>query len=105
MDVVTLSLAGADCWVSRSGYTGEDGYEISVPAAQAEELARTVLAHDDVEAIGLGARDSLRLESGLCLYGHDVTADTTPSQAALNWAIPKVRRTGATALAAFPVRR
>lgn len=94
MDVATLDLAGAECWVSRSGYTGEDGYEISVPEDQAEALARALLAHEDVEPIGLGARDSLRLEAGLCLYGHDIDCSTTPAQAALLWAIQKVRRTG-----------
>ena len=91
MDVATLMLGDVECWISRSGYTGEDGYEISVPAAQAVDLARHLLLHADVEAIGLGARDSLRLEAGLCLYGHDIDADTTPVQAALNWAIQKVR--------------
>jgi aminomethyltransferase len=102
MDVADLSLAGAACWVSRSGYTGEDGYEISVPATQAEALAKTLLAHDDVEPIGLGARDSLRLEAGLCLYGHDINTDTTPPQAMLNWAIQKVRRTGGARAGGFP---
>jgi aminomethyltransferase len=102
MDVATLSLAGAECWVSRSGYTGEDGYEISVPVAQAEALANALLAHADVAPIGLGARDSLRLEGGLCLYGHDIDANTTPTQAALNWAIQKVRRTGGGRAGGFP---
>ena len=102
MDVATLSLAGAECWVSRSGYTGEDGYEISVPTAQAEALARELLAHTDVEPVGLGARDSLRLEAGLCLYGHDITTDTTPAEAALNWAIQKVRRSGGDRAGGFP---
>ena len=92
MDVVTMDLHGAECWVSRSGYTGEDGYEISVPNDHAEALARALLAHDDVAPIGLGARDSLRLEGGLCLYGHDIDETTTPVQAALTWAIQKVRR-------------
>ncbi len=76
MDVATVPLAGAECWVSRSGYTGEDGYEISVPVAAATGVAQALLAHEDVEAIGLGARDSLRLEAGLCLYGHDIDATT-----------------------------
>jgi aminomethyltransferase len=102
MDVATLTLQGAECWVSRSGYTGEDGFEISVPAAQAEALAKTLLAHDDVEPIGLGARDSLRLEAGLCLYGHDIDTDTSPAQAALGWAIQKVRRTGGARAGGFP---
>ena len=102
MDVATLSLVGAECWVSRSGYTGEDGYEISVPAAQATALAQALLAHPDVEPIGLGARDSLRLEGGLCLYGHDIDTGTTPTQAALNWAIQKVRRAGGDRAGGFP---
>ncbi|MEP3346639.1 MAG: glycine cleavage system aminomethyltransferase GcvT [Litoreibacter sp.] len=102
MDVATLSLNGAECWVSRSGYTGEDGYEISVPNAEAEGLAKALLAHDDVEPIGLGARDSLRLEGGLCLYGHDIDTDTTPVQAALLWAIQKVRRAGGERAGGFP---
>ena len=84
MDVANLTLNGADCWVSRSGYTGEDGFEISVPEAQAEDLKRALLAHDDVEAIGLAARNSLRLEAGLCLYGTDIDVGTTPTEAALN---------------------
>ena len=92
MDVADLILDGAACVVSRSGYTGEDGYEISVPAAQAEKLARVFLAHEDVAPIGLGARDSLRLEAGLCLYGHDIDTRTTPVSAQLNWAIQKIRR-------------
>lgn len=102
MDVVTMSLVDVECWVSRSGYTGEDGYEISVPSDQAVDLATKLLAHSDVEPIGLGARDSLRLESGLCLYGHDIDVDTTPSQAALNWAIQKVRRTDGDRAGGFP---
>ena len=102
MDVATLSLAGAECWVSRSGYTGEDGYEISVPAAQADTLAQELLAHTDVAPIGLGARDSLRLEGGLCLYGHDIDTETTPTQAALNWAIQRVRRSGGDRMGGFP---
>ncbi|MEP5758818.1 MAG: glycine cleavage system aminomethyltransferase GcvT [Litoreibacter sp.] len=102
MDVATLTLCGAECWVSRSGYTGEDGYEISVPADQAEKLARALLAHGDVEPIGLGARDSLRLEAGLCLYGHDIDTETTPIQGALNWAIQKVRRKGGDREGGFP---
>ena len=93
MDARAVSIAGVDCLVSRSGYTGEDGYEISIPAAEAESLCRKLLAESEVEPIGLGARDSLRLESGLCLYGHDITTETTPVSASLNWAISKVRRT------------
>jgi aminomethyltransferase len=86
------SILGRDCFVSRAGYTGEDGYEISVPADAAEELARALLAHEDVEPIGLGARDTLRLEAGLCLYGHDIDTTTTPIEAALTWTIAKSRR-------------
>ena len=92
MDVADLTLAGVSVWASRSGYTGEDGFEISVPEAQAEALTRALLEIEGVEAIGLGARDSLRLESGLCLYGHDIDTGTNPSEAALTWAIGKVRR-------------
>lgn len=102
MDVADLALAGAECWVSRSGYTGEDGFEISVPAAQAEDVARALLADARVEAIGLGARDSLRLEAGLCLYGHDIDAATSPIEAGLGWAIQKVRRTGGARAGGFP---
>lgn len=102
MDVTDLTLNGATCWVSRSGYTGEDGYEISVPADDAVELAQALLAHDDVEPIGLGARDSLRLEGGLCLYGHDIDTGTTPVEAGLNWAIQKVRRTDGARAGGFP---
>lgn len=102
MDVQTLELAGAICWVSRSGYTGEDGYEISVPADQAVDLARALLAHPDAEPIGLGARDSLRLEAGLCLYGHDIDTTTTAVEAALTWAIQKVRRAGGDRAGGFP---
>jgi aminomethyltransferase len=83
-----------DIYVTRSGYTGEDGYEISLPAHVAEVFARALLAHPEVMAIGLGARNSLRLEAGLCLYGNDIDTTTTPVEAGLNWAIQKVRRTG-----------
>ena len=102
MDVDTLPIAGAECWVSRSGYTGEDGYELSIPVAAAENAARALLAHDDVEFIGLGARDSLRLEAGLCLYGHDINTETTPTAASLNWAIQKARRNNGTRAGGFP---
>jgi aminomethyltransferase len=94
MDAGPRKVAGFDCFVSRSGYTGEDGFEISVPAGQAEELARLLLAEAEVLPIGLGARDSLRLEAGLCLYGHDIHTMTTPVEAALEWSIQKVRRSG-----------
>ncbi|MEM7440092.1 MAG: glycine cleavage system aminomethyltransferase GcvT [Pseudomonadota bacterium] len=102
MDVADVELVGEVCWISRSGYTGEDGYEISVPEAAAEPLARALLTLDDVEAIGLGARDSLRLEAGLCLYGHDIDTDTTPIEAGLNWAIQKVRRADGDRAGGFP---
>jgi aminomethyltransferase len=88
----SATLAGAECFVTRSGYTGEDGFEISVPAEQAEALARALLVQPEVLAAGLGARDTLRLEAGLCLYGHDITETTTPVEAGLTWAIQKVRR-------------
>ena len=102
MDIATLELDGVECWVARSGYTGEDGYEISVPEAAASALARRLLAHDDVLPVGLGARDSLRLEAGLCLYGHDIDAGTTPVEAGLAWAIQKVRRIGGARAGGFP---
>ncbi|MEM7212962.1 MAG: glycine cleavage system aminomethyltransferase GcvT, partial [Pseudomonadota bacterium] len=102
MDVATLELAGAECWVSRSGYTGEDGYEISVPQDAADALVRALLEDDAVEPIGLGARDSLRLEAGLCLYGNDIDAGTTPAEASLNWAIQKARRSGGDRAGGFP---
>ncbi|MGL6252302.1 MAG: glycine cleavage system aminomethyltransferase GcvT, partial [Billgrantia desiderata] len=97
-----FELAGVPVWVSRSGYTGEDGFEISVPAEEAEALARRLLAEEEVEAIGLGARDSLRLEAGLCLYGHDIDTETTPVEAGLVWAIGKARRHGGERPAGFP---
>lgn len=102
MDVRTVSLAGADCIVSRSGYSGEDGYEISVPAEKAVELAEALLAVEGVLPIGLGARDSLRLEAGLCLYGNDIDTTTTPVEAALEWAIQKARRKGGARAGGFP---
>lgn len=92
MSYTPLTLGGIDCWVSRSGYTGEDGVEISVPAAQAETLARLLLAEAEVEPAGLGARDSLRLEAGLCLYGNDLDETTTPVEAGLTWIIGKRRK-------------
>ncbi|MDP9532777.1 glycine cleavage system aminomethyltransferase GcvT [Pseudomonas protegens] len=102
MQFKPVQVLGADCFVSRSGYTGEDGFEISVPADQAEKLARALLAEPEVAAIGLGARDSLRLEAGLCLYGHDMNSDTTPIQASLLWAISKVRRADGARAGGFP---
>ncbi|GAB3547270.1 glycine cleavage system aminomethyltransferase GcvT [Noviherbaspirillum agri] len=92
MNTAKVTLVGAECFISRSGYTGEDGFEISVPAEKAEELARLLLAQPEVAPIGLGARDSLRLEAGLCLYGHDMDTQTTPVEASLAWALSKVRR-------------
>jgi aminomethyltransferase len=94
MDAGPHRVDGIDCFVSRSGYTGEDGFEISVPADRAEALATALLDDDDVLPIGLGARDSLRLEAGLCLYGHDIDATTTPVDGALQWSIQKSRRNG-----------
>jgi len=94
MDAGPHDVNGIACFVSRSGYTGEDGYEISVPAGQAEVLATALLASDEVWPIGLGARDSLRLEGGMCLYGHDIDTVTTPVEGALEWSIQKSRRTG-----------
>jgi aminomethyltransferase len=94
MDAGPREVAGIACFVSRSGYTGEDGFEISVPAADAERLARLLLEDSNVLPIGLGARDSLRLEAGLCLYGHDIDTTTTPIEAALEWSIQKSRRAG-----------
>ncbi|CDF92398.1 MULTISPECIES: glycine cleavage system aminomethyltransferase GcvT [unclassified Pseudomonas] len=102
MQFQRVTLLGMDCFVSRSGYTGEDGFEISVPAAEAEKLARALLAEPEVAAIGLGARDSLRLEAGLCLYGHDMNTDTTPIEASLLWAISKVRRADGARAGGFP---
>ncbi|NMX94932.1 MULTISPECIES: glycine cleavage system aminomethyltransferase GcvT [unclassified Pseudomonas] len=102
MQFAPLRLLGVECYVSRSGYTGEDGFEISVPAANAESLARSLLAEAEVAAIGLGARDSLRLEAGLCLYGHDMNSETTPIEASLLWAISKVRRADGARAGGFP---
>lgn len=102
MQVASVELLGVPCNVSRSGYTGEDGYEISVPAAHAEALARALLAEEEVQPIGLGARDSLRLEAGLCLYGHDMDSATTPVEASLGWAISKVRRADGERAGGFP---
>jgi aminomethyltransferase len=93
---------GADLYVTRSGYTGEDGFEISLPASVAEAFARALLAQPEVKPIGLGARNSLRLEAGLCLYGNDIDTTTTPVEAGLNWAMQKVRRTGGARAGGFP---
>jgi glycine cleavage system T protein (aminomethyltransferase) len=102
MDAGPHRIQGIDCFVSRSGYTGEDGFEISVPAEAAEQLAAALLDHADVLPIGLGARDSLRLEAGLCLYGHDIDTVTTPVEAALQWSIQKSRRNGGARPGGFP---
>ena len=105
MDVAVLASDYGALWVSRSGYTGEDGFEISVPADTARAFAEALLAQEAVEPIGLGARDSLRLEAGLCLYGNDIDTTTTPVEAALEWAVQKVRRTGGTREGGFPGAR
>ncbi|WP_375415565.1 glycine cleavage system aminomethyltransferase GcvT [uncultured Bradyrhizobium sp.] len=99
-----IQIEGLDiaCLVSRSGYTGEDGFEISVPARNAEALAAALLDDGDVLPIGLGARDSLRLEAGLCLYGHDIDSTTTPVEGALEWSIQKSRRDGGVRAGGFP---
>ncbi|MBH1957965.1 MAG: glycine cleavage system aminomethyltransferase GcvT [Burkholderiales bacterium] len=97
-----FTVAGCDCFLTRSGYTGEDGFEISVHASQADALARALLAQPEVKPVGLGARNSLRLEAGLCLYGNDIDTTTTPVEASLNWAIQKVRRTGGARAGGFP---
>jgi aminomethyltransferase len=102
MDVRALDLDGVPALVSRSGYTGEDGFEIAVAAERAQELAERLLALPDVAPIGLGARDSLRLEAGLCLYGHDIDRSTTPVEAALEWAIQPARRAGGARPGGFP---
>jgi aminomethyltransferase len=102
MDVITVDTVFGALWISRSGYTGEDGFEISVPDPGARGLADALLAMPEVAPIGLGARDSLRLEAGLCLYGHDIDAETSPIEAGLDWAIQKVRRTGGARAVGFP---
>lgn len=102
MDVADLVLDGSACIVSRSGYTGEDGFEISVPATDAVRLAERLLADPQVMPIGLGARDSLRLEAGLCLYGSDLDTATTPVEGGLEWAMQKVRRAGGARAGGFP---
>ncbi len=102
MHVREWKIDGVTCIASRSGYTGEDGFELSMAAAHAESVARRLLADDTVQLIGLGARDSLRLEAGLCLYGHDITAETTPVEAGLNWALSKERRNDGERAGGFP---
>lgn len=105
MDARKVTILGADCIVSRTGYSGEDGFEISVPADKTVELAEALIAMDEVQPIGLGARDSLRLEAGLCLYGSDIDTTTTPVEAALEWAMQKSRRTGGAREGGFPGAR
>ncbi|MBS1018158.1 glycine cleavage system aminomethyltransferase GcvT [Gluconobacter cerinus] len=102
MDVIETELAGVPVTLSRSGYTGEDGYEIGCAAADAETIARALLAQPQVLPIGLGARDSLRLEAGLCLYGNDIDTTTTPIEASLAWAIQKARREGGSREGGYP---
>jgi aminomethyltransferase len=103
MGVAPITLGGAACLASRSGYTGEDGFEISIPAERAEAVARLLLDQPGVMPAGLGARDSLRLEAGLCLYGNDIDETTNPVEAALMWTIPKRRRAEANFIGAGPI--
>jgi len=102
MDVAEADLHDVTCIISRSGYTGEDGFEISIPVASAVDVSQRLLEHPDVKPIGLGARDSLRLEAGLCLYGNDIDTTTTPVEAALEWAMQKARRAGGAREGGFP---
>jgi len=102
MDARETSIMGAKCIATRSGYTGEDGFEISIPSSSAREIVETLLAQPNVAPIGLGARDSLRLEAGLCLYGADLDEATTPVEGGLSWAIQKVRRRGGSRAGGFP---
>ncbi|MGU9957193.1 MAG: glycine cleavage T C-terminal barrel domain-containing protein, partial [Arenicellales bacterium WSBS_2016_MAG_OTU3] len=102
MQSAVITLAGVEVLASRAGYTGEDGFEISVQESDALPLAQALLGHEDVLPIGLGARDSLRLEAGLCLYGHDIDTHTTPIEAGLNWAISRVRRKNGARAGGFP---
>lgn len=102
MDSHRVDVDGVEWWISRSGYTGEDGFEISIPAEIATDVAAKLVAMDDVELIGLGARDSLRLEAGLCLYGHDIDATTSPVEGNIAWAIQGIRRSGGARAGGFP---
>lgn len=102
MDVIDLSICDADCIASRSGYTGEDGFEISVHGDHAETVANNLLTDHRVISIGLGARDSLRMEAGLCLYGQDLSDTITPVEAGLKWALSPVRRSGGERAGGFP---
>lgn len=102
MQAAQCSIAGVPCFVTRSGYTGEDGFEISLPDVGAERVARALLAFSQVAPIGLGARDSLRLEAGLCLYGHELDEQISPVEAGLNWVIARSRRSNGVKAAGFP---
>jgi aminomethyltransferase len=102
MSARPISISGIECTVTRSGYTGEDGFEISVAGGAAEKLARAQLAQPEVRPVGLGARDSLRLEAGLCLYGHDIDETTTPVEAGLAWTISRARRSGGARAGGYP---
>jgi aminomethyltransferase len=102
MDVREVPLHDVPCIVSRSGYSGEDGFEISIPQDHAVAVAKALLEHPDCEAIGLGARDSLRLEAGLCLYGNDIDTTTSPIEASLEWALQKARKAGGDREGGFP---
>jgi aminomethyltransferase len=102
MTGASFNWQGSDLFITRSGYTGEDGFEISVHNDHVDAFARALLAQAEVKPIGLGARNSLRLEAGLCLYGNDIDTSTTPIEAGLNWAIQKVRRTGGARAGGFP---
>lgn len=102
MDSQPLLIDSVPCFVSRSGYTGEDGFEISIPEKDVEQITKLLLDQPEVELVGLGARDSLRLESGLCLFGHDINVGTTPVEASLIWAISKNRRNGGERAGGFP---
>jgi len=102
MQAAECEIAGVPCFVTRSGYTGEDGFEISLSVDCAETVARALLAFDSVKMIGLGARDSLRLEAGLCLYGHELNEQISPVEAGLSWAIARSRRSGEKKAGGFP---
>jgi aminomethyltransferase len=102
MDSHRVDVNGVEWWISRSGYTGEDGFEISIPAGIATDVAAALVAMEEVELIGLGARDSLRLEAGLCLYGHDIDTTTSPVQGNIAWAIQGIRKTGGARAGGFP---
>lgn len=102
MTAAAIDIDGASCFITRSGYTGEDGFEISIPAEHASRITQLILDQEEVKPCGLGARDSLRLEAGLCLYGHDLTTDTTPVEASLLWALSKVRRADGERAGGYP---